>query len=154
MFGKIHKTSSLPTQPVLVWDGKCGFCKFWKTRWQAHSPTTIRFCTFQDCAEEFPDIPLKEFKKASRLIEPDGKVYSGPDSAYRILWHQGDQKWHNWYFSYSWFRKISNLGYNHIAKNRHFYFRLTKFLVGKDPLNFKFYWLFYLGILVLIIILL
>lgn len=144
LFGKISHTTHPPTQISLVWDGHCGFCKFWKTRWEAHSPSEIRFCTYQECAEEFPDIPLKEFKKASRLIETSGNVYSGPDSAYRILWLQGDKKWYDWYTSYGWFRKMSDHGYNHIAKNRHFYFRLTKLLVGKDPLNFKPYWLFYL----------
>lgn len=154
MFGKIENTSHLPSRPTLVWDGQCGFCKFWKTRWEKKSPSEIRFCSYQECAKEFPDIPVKEFKKASRLIETDGHVYSGPDSAYRILWHQNDKKWHTWYLKYSWFQKLSDHGYNHIAKNRHFYFRLTKILLGKDPLNFKFYWLFYICLLILIILIL
>ncbi len=154
MFGKISHTKHLPAQTTLVWDGKCGFCKFWKTRWEAHSPPEIRFCSYQECAEEFPDIPLKEFKKASRLIEKDGSVYSGPDSAYRILWHQGNKKWHQWYISLAWFRKLSDHGYNHIAKNRHFYFRLTKILVGRDSLNFKAYWLLFLIVIVILILLL
>ncbi|WP_081209994.1 thiol-disulfide oxidoreductase DCC family protein [Salegentibacter sediminis] len=144
MFAKINQTEYPPKKPTMVWDGTCGFCKFWKTRWQLKTKAKLRFVTYQEEAGEFPDIPEKEFKKASRLIEPDGRVYSGPDSAYRSLYYTGDEKWHHWYQQYSWFEKLSDEAYNHIAKNRDFYFKLTKALLGEDPVNFKFYWLFYL----------
>ncbi len=151
VFKKIQYTKNPPPQHTLIWDGECGFCKFWKTRWQQKSPEVI-FKTYQQAAKEFPDIPLKEFKKASRLIETDGSVYSGPDSAFRILCHGGKKAWHELYNSASWFSYISDHAYNHIAKNRHFYFRITKALVGKDPLNPKYYWVFYCILIILILI--
>ncbi|QYA26014.1 DUF393 domain-containing protein [Gramella sp. MT6] len=154
MFGRIDHTNYPPKQNVLIWDGKCGFCKFWKTRWEEKTKGKIRFKTYQEFAQNFPDIPLKEFKKASRLIEPDGKVYSGPDSAYRSLWHSGTTFHHELYQSNNFFRKFSDHAYNHIAKNRHFYFRLTKFLFGNNPLNLKHYWIFYLVLIILILFLL
>lgn len=153
MFKKIHDTTNKPADNILIWDGKCGFCDFWKSRWEARTKGKIRFETYQDFAHEFPDIPLKEFKKASRLIEKDGHIYSGPDSAYRSIWHAGDRKWHEFYKKYSWFRWLSDHGYNHVAKNRHFYFRLTKLLFGKEPLKLKPYWILYLLVIVLILIL-
>ncbi|CAL67009.1 thiol-disulfide oxidoreductase DCC family protein [Christiangramia forsetii] len=152
MFEKIEITENPPPKNILIWDGDCGFCKFWKTRWQEKTKGKIVFKTFQDYASHFPDIPIKEFKKASRLIETDGKIYGGPDSAYRSLWHSGNKVWHQLYNSNSIFRSLSNHGYNHIAKNRSFYFKLTKLLFGKDPLNLKPYWLLYLIFLVVIII--
>lgn len=144
MFAKIDKTKHAPQKPTMVWDGTCGFCKFWKTRWQLKTKDKINFVTYQDRASEFPDIPLKEFKKASRLIEPDGRVYSGPDSAYKSLYYTGNQKWHHWYQKYAWFEKLSDIAYNHIAKNRDFYFKLTKSLFGENPAKLKPYWFFYL----------
>ncbi|SFN58447.1 thiol-disulfide oxidoreductase DCC family protein [Salegentibacter flavus] len=144
MFVKINKTEYPPREPTMVWDGTCGFCKYWKTRWQLKTKGKIRFVTYQEKACDFPDIPLKEFKKASRLIEPDGSVYSGPDSAYRSIYYTGNEKWHHWYRKYPWFERFSDLAYNHIAKNRDFYFKITKALFGKDPANLKSYWLFYL----------
>ena len=152
MFRKIPYTSYKPADNILIWDGKCGFCDFWKRRWEAHTKGKIRFETYQSFADHFPDIPLKEFKKASRLIETDGRIYSGPDSAYRSMWHAGDRKWHEFYQTYSWFRWLSDHGYNHIAKNRHFYFRLTKLLFGKEPLKLKPYWILYLVVIVIILI--
>lgn len=154
MFAKIPKTNHPPNRPTMVWDGTCGFCKFWKTRWQLQTKDKLKFVTYQDEAENFPDIPLKEFKKASRLIEPDGRVYSGPDSAYRSLYYTGNRNWHQWYKQYSWFEKLSDTAYNHIAKNRDFYFKITKALFGNDPENLKMYWLFYLLAVFLILILL
>lgn len=151
MFKKIEYTSHPPSQNILVWDGDCGFCKFWKTRWEAKTKGKIEFKTFQTTAENFPDIPLKEFKKASRLIETDGKIYSGPDSAYRSLWHAGNHIYHELYKKSGWFKYLSDHGYNHIAKNRHFYFQLTKFLLGDNPMRLKHYWILYLSIIVLIV---
>ncbi|MDR5590596.1 thiol-disulfide oxidoreductase DCC family protein [Christiangramia sp. SM2212] len=150
MFGKIKYTEHHPPQNVLIWDGKCGFCKFWKTRWEEKTKGKVIFKTYQESAENFKDFPIKEFKKASRLIETDGKIYSGPDSAYRSLWHAGNKFWHQLYASSSIFEKLSNHGYNHIAKNRSFYFKLTKFLFGKDPLHLKPYWLLYLVLIIIL----
>lgn len=153
MFKKIHQTNFPPSQPTMVWDGTCGFCKWWKIRWETKTGDRIRFVPYQDVAKDFPDIPIKEFKKASRLIEPDGRIYSGPDSAFRNFFHTGNKRWHQCYEKYSWFESICDLAYNHIAKNRSFYFKVTKFLFGKDPHQPKIYWFYYILMLLAIILL-
>ncbi|CAM4316378.1 thiol-disulfide oxidoreductase DCC family protein [Gillisia limnaea] len=153
MFEKITSTKYPPAKPTLIWDGTCGFCKWWKIRWETKTKDRIHFVPYQDVAKDFPDIPIKEFKKASRLIEPDGKIYTGPDSAYRSLYYAGTKKWHLWYEKYPWFESLSNLAYNHVAKNRSVYFKLTKLLFGKDPHQPKLYWFYYILILLTIILL-
>lgn len=152
MFKKIDHTVNAPSKHIFIWDGTCGFCKFWKTRWEAKTRNCIAFKTYQDYASKFPDIPLKEFQKASRLIETDGKIYSGPDSAYRSLWHTGKQLLHNLYKSSMFFRSISDRLYNHIAKNRGFYFKVTKVLFGTNPLSLKPYWVLYLIFIIILIL--
>jgi predicted DCC family thiol-disulfide oxidoreductase YuxK len=92
MFTKIHKTNFPPSQPTIVWDGECKFCRWWKSRWQLETGKNIRYLTYQKVAGEFPDIPPKEFKKASRLIESDGRIYSGPDSGLPEFIHFRKQK--------------------------------------------------------------
>ncbi len=154
MFQKIKNTTFTPSHPVLIWDGECGFCNWWKTRWELKTNSKIHFETYQQSASKFPDIPLKEFKKASRLIEPDGEIYSGPDSAYRSLYLSGDKKWHKLYKTSPIFQYLSDHGYNHIAKNRHFYFKITKLLLGKDPYKPKFYWVLYIIVIIIILIIL
>ncbi len=149
MFQKFSKTNYPPSnKPVLVWDGECGFCKYWVTRWKSLTHDKIDYKTYQEIASQFQDIPLKEFKKASRLIETDGNMYSGPDSAYRsYTYTQKNLPWHTWYTNYSWFTKLSDHGYNFIAKHRPFFFKLTKMFFGSDSKRLKPYWLLYLLIL-------
>ncbi|TQD39390.1 thiol-disulfide oxidoreductase DCC family protein [Haloflavibacter putidus] len=154
MYKEIKQTSFKPQRPILVWDGDCGFCKFWKTRWQLKTGDKIAYKTYQEIARFLEDIPLKEFKKASKLIEPNGKVYNGPNSAYRSLWYAGNKFWYNLFESSQLFKKVSKHTYNHIAKNRSFYFKLTKFALGDNPRKLKHYWIFYLFLVVLFLFLL
>ncbi len=147
MFQKILQTKFPPSEkPLLIWDGTCGFCKYWVTRWKAATGDTLEYKTYQEAASQFPDIPLKEFKKASRLIETNGRMYSGPDSAYRCYDYVENKNYlfHHWYEQNQFFRKLSDHGYNFIAKNRPFMFRLTKIMFGSNPLQLKPYWLLYI----------
>lgn len=59
-----------------------------------------RLPNFQQVAEKYKDISIKEFKKASRLIKSNDSIFSGPDSAKKCftyfkmkgsLWHDGIQ---------------------------------------------------------------
>ncbi len=143
MFSKFEKTAYPPNEkPMMVWDGECGFCNYWITRWKSKTEDRIDYQTFQQVAENYKDIPLKEFKKASRLIETDGSVFSGPDSAYRSFtyFEKEDSRWHLWYSKYKWFTYLSDHTYNYIAKHRGFFFFLTKIFFGKDPESIKPYW--------------
>jgi predicted DCC family thiol-disulfide oxidoreductase YuxK len=141
MFQKISKTQNKPPKPLMIWDGECGFCKYWIIVWNQKSEN-IEFNTFQEVADHYPEIPLKEFKKASRFIDTDGHIYSGPDSAYMSLaqFNKPITFLHHWYEKYPWFRWISDHAYNEIAKNRPIMMTLTIAFWGNDPLNRKPYW--------------
>lgn len=150
MFAKIGKTNYPPkSRPIMVWDGECGFCEYWITNWKSNTGNKIDYQTYQEVAANFPDIPLKEFKKASRLIEADGKIYSGPNSAFRsFLYFQNPRPiWHNWYTDINWFTKVTDYAYNFIAKNRSFAFKITKIFFGKNPESLKPFWIVYLFLL-------
>ncbi|WP_057935719.1 thiol-disulfide oxidoreductase DCC family protein [Algoriphagus resistens] len=156
MFTTFQKTSNPPKQPLFIWDGECAFCRYWILVWKSKTDG-LTYKTFQEVASEFPDIPLKEFKKASRLIEADGSVFSGPDSAYRTFWYFKNPKkhWHSRYESAGTFQKLSDHTYNWIAKNRRLMMKLTWAFWGKNPLKRKPYWIFWficiLGILSILI---
>lgn len=145
MFNPIHKTQFPPQKPLFVWDGKCGFCKYWIMVWKRNTQG-LEYETYQEVAENFPDIPVKEFQKASRLIEIDGKVFSGPDSAYRTFWYfkKPKEKWHRWYHQNRLFQKFSDKVYLTISKNRPFLMKVTIAFWGKNPFKRKPYWLIWL----------
>ncbi|HCQ15888.1 MAG TPA: thiol-disulfide oxidoreductase, partial [Cryomorphaceae bacterium] len=94
-------------------------------------------------------IALHHFKQASRLIEPDGSIFSGPRSAYRTFTYGSSWGFlDKWYAQYGWFRKMSDWLYMRIAKNRSLLFRLTKLMFGGDPENTKPFWVIYLALIV------
>lgn len=154
MFSKIKETQYPPSKlPLLIWDGECGFCKYWITNWTQKTKNRIDFKPYQEAAKNFPDIPLKEFKKASRLIETDGSIYSGPNSAFRsfIYFDNKNKFWYNLYSRNKLFAFLSDAGYNFIAKHRNLMFKLTKIFFGTNPKSLKPYWLLGLVLMVLLI---
>jgi predicted DCC family thiol-disulfide oxidoreductase YuxK len=157
MFQKFEHTKFPPNEkPLLVWDGACGFCTYWVTRWEQISEGKILFRPYQEVAGQFLDIPQKEFKKASRLITTEGTVHSGPDSAYMSYYIANkNSPWHRWYVHHKWFQGLSDFGYHFITKNRSHMFKVTKLMLGSNPRSLKPYWLLYFfGIILLIFVLL
>ncbi len=146
MFHKLKSTRYPPKKkPILVWDGNCGFCKYWVTRWQSFTGDKIFYEPYQEVARYMPDIDEIHFKQASRLIETDGQIFSGPASAYRTFTY--GSKWaflFRWYSKYKWFQKLSDSLYNWVARNRSSLFKITKFLFGSNPEEVKPFWVIYL----------
>lgn len=134
MFKKIATTSFPPNQPTLIYDGQCGFCKYWLSRWKMHAKDNISARPYQEIHEQYGDIPEKEFKKASRLIEPNGNVFNGPDSAFRSYYLSDRKKYlHHWYTQSKFFRWITNQLYHFIATHRPLMFTLSTFFFGTTP---------------------
>lgn len=143
MFHKISTTSNPPQKkPLLIWDGQCGFCKYWLLYLKAHIGDRLDYEPFQEIHKNYDDISLKEFKKASRLIDVDGKVYSGPDSLYKSLaFFKKPNHWiHKAYRNNFFFRRLSDKGYDWVSKNRPALYKLTVLLFGKNPAKQKPYW--------------
>lgn len=133
----------------MVWDGACDFCAFWIERWKQRTGDTVDYAPYQEVADRFPDINKRHFMMASRLIETDGQIYSGPRSAFRTytykqsIWAFLDR----WYQEKVWFRKVSKRLYHFITKHRGSAYRITTFLLGSDPQSLKPFWFIYLAIL-------
>lgn len=131
----------------MVWDGTCGFCRYWIGRWQNFTGSKIDYRPYQEAHVDFPDIEAVHFTKASRLIETDGKVFSGPRSAYRTFTY--GSKWgflDRWYEKYRWFEKLSDRTYSFVEKNRSFLFKVTKAMFGSDPDQVRPFWAVYLAL--------
>ena len=133
-------------KPLLIWDGTCGFCKYWVLYIRARTGDRMDFESYQDAHPRIADIPFDEFQKASRLIEPDGKVYAGPDSLYASMRYfaKPSSFFHRWYGKSSLFRIVSDYGYHWISMNRPFLYQVTIRLFGKNPVQQRPYWFFWL----------
>lgn len=81
-------------RPVMVFDGECGFCRFWIARWRISTGGKVDYLPFQEVAGDYPAIPRKAFQRAVYLIEPDGRVTSGADAVLRCLqFSAGPVRW-------------------------------------------------------------
>ena len=87
------RVSNPPPKPLMIWDGECHFCKMWIERWREITAGKVDYATYQQAADQFPEIPLDQFKRAMAFIEPDGKTFFAAEAVYRSLQYRSSRKW-------------------------------------------------------------
>jgi len=65
------------SKPLLIYDGRCGFCKIWIDYWRKLTGDRVEYAASQDVGEQYPQITKKEFSEAVQLVRPDGSVAGG-----------------------------------------------------------------------------
>lgn len=146
MFSKLTKTNFPPIEkPLMIFDGNCGFCRYWIVKWKKISGLEVDYKPYQEVSKDFKDIDEIHFKEAVRYITLDGTVYNGPGAAYVTYFNKDKVKFlHRLYESNGWFTKLSDLMYQWVADNRSFMSKVSLKMFGKNPANPKPYWIYYL----------
>jgi predicted DCC family thiol-disulfide oxidoreductase YuxK len=116
-------------KPLLIYDGKCGFCKIWLDYWRKLTGERIAYAASQDVGGEYPQIPREEFSRAVQLVRPDGSYASGAAAVFESLGHKT---------RYRMFAPVWEFGYGIIARHRDFFYFLTKWTFGTqiEPARF------------------
>jgi lipase maturation factor 1 len=78
-----YRVSCPPTQPLVLFDGDCPFCRRWAERWSSDYAGRLEVLPFQSACRRFPEIPPAAYSEALQLVEPDGRVYAGAYAALR-----------------------------------------------------------------------
>jgi len=128
-----HQVANPPSKTLLVYDGDCGFCKLWIARWREITAGAIDYEELQDAAVRFPEVPRAAFENAVKLIETDGRVFSGAEAIYRSLGKRSGSGFGRWAFEHvpgSAF--VSNYAYAFIARHRTLAHTITSLFWGKD----------------------
>lgn len=121
------------TKPVLVYDGDCGFCKYWAFYWQKLTGDRVDYAPYQDVAGRYPDIPPDDFRRAVQYIAPDGKVAKAAEASLLTLSHApGKAFWLTLYRRVPGFKPVSEFAYTCIAARRPFFYGISKFLWGRE----------------------
>src|SRR4051794_3733142 len=87
-------------KPILVFDGKCGFCRIWIDYWKRLTEDAIDYEPFQQVADRYPQVPAENFKRAVHLIEPNGDVFSGANAVFRTLAYKSTRRWPLWLYQH------------------------------------------------------
>jgi predicted DCC family thiol-disulfide oxidoreductase YuxK len=121
-----------PLKPVLVFDGDCSFCELWVARWREETGDAVDYEPLQEAALRFPEVPREDFERAVKLIEPDGRVWSGAAAVYRSL-GAGGRPLNRWSYDHvPGFASASESVYGFIAGHRELAHRVTWLLWGND----------------------
>ncbi|HEV3139953.1 MAG TPA: lipase maturation factor family protein, partial [Vicinamibacterales bacterium] len=121
------------TKPVLVFDGDCGFCRFWVSRWQCRTGDRLEYQPYQsdEVARRFPDLSGDRCKHAVQLVEPDGSVCEAAQAVFRGLAQCGGSRTGLFLYEHiPGFAPISELGYRVIARHRPLADRVRKWCWG------------------------
>lgn len=73
------------TRPVLVYDGDCGFCRYWVDYWRRLTGERVDYRPYQQAAADFADVSPREFAQSIYLCWPDGRRLRGAAAAFAVL---------------------------------------------------------------------
>lgn len=137
--GDAHGSKSA-TVPLLVYDGDCGFCRYWVRYWQRLTGNRVDYAPWQSVAVQFADIPRERFAASIVLIRPDGARAFGAEAAFRVLQIAGDGAWLALYQALPPFRWLAERAYALTARHRVLAGRVSRLLWGVEriPTSYDF----------------
>jgi predicted DCC family thiol-disulfide oxidoreductase YuxK len=129
----MQTTSTVRRQPLLIYDGDCGFCLYWVRYWRGLTGNRVTYAPYQEVAAQYPEIPLGAFQRAVQYVAPDGKIASGAEAALLALSHApGKGFWLTLYRRLPVFAAIAEFIYALVASHRSAFYRPSLWLWGRD----------------------
>src|SRR5437867_3778849 len=120
-------------KPLLIYDGKCGFCAIWVHYWKRLTDDRVLYAPAQDVGGQHPEISPDEFKRSVWLVFPTGERWSGAEAAFRLMSLAPGKSWMLfWYRHAPGFAPVSEAAYRFIARHRSFFYWVTRILWGKE----------------------
>lgn len=106
------------SRPVLVYDGKCGFCSRWVRSWRRALGEAVEVATAEEAGKRFPSVPREQMAASLQLVEPDGRVASGAAAVFEAF-AAGGKPWLRWaYRRLPGFAPASEAIYRLVARHR------------------------------------
>ena len=115
----------------MIFDGDCGFCRGWVTRWQRRTADRVDFAPFQEAAAQFPEVPIERFQRAVQLVAIDGSMTQGANAVFQILRVGAGPSWPSFLYRHMpGFAWITERGYRFVATHRPLVSGVTRILWG------------------------
>ncbi len=121
-------------KPLLVYDGDCGFCRFWIERWRDRLGDRVDCAPSHEVAGRFPQISPAEFDNAVQFIDGDGAVYAGAEGVFRALDFATGSGWRmRAWRSIPGYARLCDATYRLVARHRAAFSFLTRLAFGERP---------------------
>lgn len=112
-------------KPLLIFDGDCGFCRKWISRWQRLTGDRVNYAPYQEVGSRFPQIPQAHFEHSVQLVQPDGSVLSGAHAVFSALAARPGLRWALFiYKNIPGMALITEAAYRGVARNRRLFSRI------------------------------
>ncbi len=122
-------------EPLLVFDGDCGFCRRRVDGLRASVGTRAAFATSQAVADRFPELERSVFDDSVVLVRPDRSFAFGAEAIWETLALAGG--WRRaplaLYRRLPGFRPLTEWGYRQVAQRRIAISKLERTLLGTTP---------------------
>jgi predicted DCC family thiol-disulfide oxidoreductase YuxK len=108
-----------PQQPLVVYDGDCGFCRARVDGWREAIGQQIQFVPFQELGGKLAPLGEAEFRRAVHYLNTNGNAYWGAEALFRAMADCSRKRWLLWL--YTWFPPFAiaaEFVYRSIAANR------------------------------------
>ena len=136
----------MAADPLLIFDGQCGFCRIWIEYWKAITDGRVMYAASKEVGSLYPQIPPEKFGESVQLVMPGGEVLSGARAVFVTLTYARRMAWLLWLYNHMpGFAPLTEAIYRLIASHRTFFYHGTRLTFGKRvlPLEFaKTEWLF------------
>lgn len=126
-------------KPVLLYDGRCGFCRIWIDYWKILTGDAVSYATSQEAGPEYPQIPAEAFGHSVQVVLPNGEVLSGAHAVFYTLALNPAHRWLLWLYKHvPGFAPVTEAAYRVIAAHRNLFYRATVLLFGRtvEPLRY------------------
>ena len=115
----------MPDQkPILIYDGRCGFCKIWIDYWKQLTEGRVEYAPSQEVGDQYPEISKEAFARSVQFVRTDGSVASGARAVFESL----DMR--KTYETSRLFAWVTEQVYRFIADHRDLAYQVTRFTFG------------------------
>lgn len=121
-------------EPLVIFDGRCDFCRIWIEYWKSLTGPRVAYAPSQEVGKHFPQIPPEEFGQSVQLVMPDGNVMSGARAVFMTLTFTPRMHWLLWAYEHvPGFAAITEAAYRWVARHRALLYRVTRLIHDSPP---------------------
>ena len=129
----------MSARPLVIFDGKCGFCRIWIQYWTELTGSGVEYAPSQEVGARYPQIPPENYGQSVQLVMPDGDAISGARAVFTTLTYAPGMAWLLWVYNHvPGFAPFTEAAYRLIASHRNFFYQVTRWTFGRkiSPLRY------------------